>query len=115
VTEGFFFAQQTHRGEERKIRMAQAVAMPQGAARWTTRAGGGPAGGLAKDTEQCRMVELSASGSSSSIQEDEGRSFPRESSFNGPQQGLRCGASTFGQDSDGLMMGADGKVHRDAG
>ncbi len=105
MTEGFFFAQQTHRGEERKIRTAQAVAMPQGAARWTTRAGGGPAGGLAKDTEQC----------SSSIQEDEGRSFPRESSFNGPQRGLRCGASTFGQDSDGLMMGADGKVHRDAG
>jgi hypothetical protein len=69
VTEGFFFAQQTHRGEERKIRTAQAVAMPQGAARWTTRAGGGPAGGLAKDTEQCRMVGLSASGSSSSIQD----------------------------------------------
>jgi len=32
VTDGFFFAQQTLRGGTRKIRMAQAVAMPQGAA-----------------------------------------------------------------------------------
>ena len=41
--------------------------MPQGAARWTTRAGGGPGGGLAKDAEQCREVEVSASGRSSSV------------------------------------------------
>jgi hypothetical protein len=72
VTEGFFFAQQTHRGEERKIRTAQAVAMPQGAARWTTRAGGGLAGGLVKDTEQCREVELSAMAVLEAFWTDEG-------------------------------------------
>ena len=30
---------------------------------------------------------------------DEGRRVPRASSFSCPQRGLRCGASTFGQDS----------------
>ena len=49
MTEGFFFAQQTRRGGTRKIQTAQAVAMPQGAARGRPERASAPAGGLAKD------------------------------------------------------------------
>ena len=44
---------------------------------------------------------------------DEGRCVPRLSSSNDPQRGLRCGASTFGQDSGALMV-VDGRTTVDA-
>ena len=58
VPEGFFFAQQTHLGRQRKIPTAQAVATPEGAAPGTTRAGAGPAGDLAKKIEQSQRSLL---------------------------------------------------------
>jgi hypothetical protein len=52
VTEGFFFAQQTHRGASEKSRRHKPLQCRRGAAPGTTRAGNGPGGGLAKNQSE---------------------------------------------------------------
>ena len=114
MTEGFFFAQQTHRGDSEKsgrhkplqCRRAQPDGRPERAA--------APQAAWRKTRNNAAWSDYPRAAVLQAFRMDEGRSVPRASSFNGPRPGLRCGASTFGQDS-GAMMVAGGRINVDVG